>query len=600
MPGPMRKLAAVQFCTWFALFCLWIYFAPGVAKGIFHGAPLGVANAAVDRTLDEPENAPVLDPAAAVARGYEDAEGAARGGRPGGRGAGPGRSTRVKTMLGLKPPGPDPGRADRRGRDRGRRRARARRRRVPRRPRTASAANPMVRTIASLLGQHGLAAGSGRARRSSRPPRRARRAARLRAPLPGGRRVGRRLLRDVQPRGLRASRSCCSALVRRLSARTIHIACLVLGRPRASSRCSRSATPNALLLVDGRGRRRVGEHPRDAVRDALERPAAGEDGLLHGRLQLLHRAAADPGLGGPRLRDASTSSATTPPGRCCSAESRCSSPRRSRCACARRRRSRALSRPVAAFSARPCSRAPLSPWCLCRRRTGASRAAIVQVTKVEPPSWWPGHSIDPVRLLVRGANLAGRRVTRPATGLKAGPLKVNDAGTLPLRRRDDRPAGRRRARGRSPSARPAAPPPIPFELLAPLPREGRFQGFSPDDAIYLVMPDRFANGDPSNDDPAVSKGLLDRTKARYYHGGDLRGVIRPPAVPEGPRRHRDLAQPLVRQRQPPERARDLRRPGDHRLPRLRRRRLLRGRRAPRRPRRRCASWSTRRTRWGSR
>ena len=94
MPGPMRKLAAVQFCTWFGLFCLWIYFAPGVAKGIFHGAPLGVTNAAVDRTLDEPANAPVLDQAAAVARGYEAlkaqvAQAAVR--RRGGR---PARSTR--------------------------------------------------------------------------------------------------------------------------------------------------------------------------------------------------------------------------------------------------------------------------------------------------------------------------------------------------------------------------------------------------------------------------------------------------------------------------------------------------------------------------
>jgi glycosidase len=39
------------------------------------------------------------------------------------------------------------------------------------------------------------------------------------------------------------------------------------------------------------------------------------------------------------------------------------------------------------------------------------------------------------------------------------------------------------------------------------------------------MPDRFANGDRSNDDPPRSRGLLDRSKARYYHGGDLRGVI---------------------------------------------------------------------------
>lgn len=55
--------------------------------------------------------------------------------------------------------------------------------------------------------------------------------------------------------------------------------------------------------------------------------------------------------------------------------------------------------------------------------------------------------------------------------------------------------------------------------------EGRFQGFSENDVIYLLMPDRFSNGDASNDDPPRSRGLLDRSKGRFYHGGDLRGVI---------------------------------------------------------------------------
>ena len=54
---------------------------------------------------------------------------------------------------------------------------------------------------------------------------------------------------------------------------------------------------------------------------------------------------------------------------------------------------------------------------------------------------------------------------------------------------------------------------------------GRFQGITVDDVIYLLMPDRFNNGDTANDDPAKSRGLLDRSKPRYYHGGDLRGVI---------------------------------------------------------------------------
>jgi glycosidase len=61
-------------------------------------------------------------------------------------------------------------------------------------------------------------------------------------------------------------------------------------------------------------------------------------------------------------------------------------------------------------------------------------------------------------------------------------------------------------------------------VSAPLSRAGRFQGFGADDVLYLLMPDRFANGDSGNDNPAASPELLDRAKGRYYHGGDLAGV----------------------------------------------------------------------------
>jgi hypothetical protein len=64
-----------------------------------------------------------------------------------------------------------------------------------------------------------------------------------------------------------------------------------------------------------------------------------------------------------------------------------------------------------------------------------------------------------------------------------------------------------------------------FEVLAPLKRIGRFQGFSPSDVMYLIMIDRFADGDPSNNDPPQSRGLYDRQNKFYYHGGDLQGVI---------------------------------------------------------------------------
>ena len=44
---------------------------------------------------------------------------------------------------------------------------------------------------------------------------------------------------------------------------------------------------------------------------------------------------------------------------------------------------------------------------LCFFVTGLSQAP--SVTKVDPPSWWANHTINPVRLLVRGVNLTGAR-----------------------------------------------------------------------------------------------------------------------------------------------------------------------------------------------
>jgi glycosidase/predicted alpha/beta superfamily hydrolase len=143
------------------------------------------------------------------------------------------------------------------------------------------------------------------------------------------------------------------------------------------------------------------------------------------------------------------------------------------------------------------------------------------VEKVDPPSWWMGSTVNPVRVLVRGRNLAGARAE--CARVRCGGVRVNAAGTyafvdvtVPGGLKAGRyPFALRTAQGRAE---------VPFELLEPLSRLGRFQGFGPKDVLYLIMPDRFANGDPSNDDPAASPGLMDRGKARYYHGGDLAGV----------------------------------------------------------------------------
>jgi glycosidase len=160
---------------------------------------------------------------------------------------------------------------------------------------------------------------------------------------------------------------------------------------------------------------------------------------------------------------------------------------------------------------------------LCLLAATALAAAAPQVSKVEPPSWWIGSTINPIRLLIRGADLNGARVTAPA-GLVVSSLKANEKGTYLFADLNITPNAKPGQQTLTLTTT-AGKTSFQFEVLPRLNRTGRFQGFTANDVMYLIMPDRFANGDPSNDDPASAKGLLDRKKRRYYHGGDFEGII---------------------------------------------------------------------------
>jgi glycosidase len=151
----------------------------------------------------------------------------------------------------------------------------------------------------------------------------------------------------------------------------------------------------------------------------------------------------------------------------------------------------------------------------------ALSAQAPTIEKVDPPSWWAGHSINPVRLLVHGQNLAGARVACPH--FTCITRRVSSSGTNAF---VDVTVPRQLAAGSYPLTlrTSAGSTSFPFTINPTLAPSGRYQGFDANDVIYLIMPDRFANGDTTNDDPAVSRGLFDRSKARRYHGGDLEGV----------------------------------------------------------------------------
>lgn len=153
------------------------------------------------------------------------------------------------------------------------------------------------------------------------------------------------------------------------------------------------------------------------------------------------------------------------------------------------------------------------------------QASAPLVTKVEPPSWWINHSINPVRLLIRGTNLIEAKVrgTRPQTLVSE--VRVNRNGTYlfvnvrinAAARPGDYPLVIETPRGIAT---------VPFRLNPPLAAVENFQGINTDDVIYLIMTDRFSDGDPVNNLPAgTPPAAFDRRNSRAYHGGDFRGVI---------------------------------------------------------------------------
>jgi glycosidase len=151
-------------------------------------------------------------------------------------------------------------------------------------------------------------------------------------------------------------------------------------------------------------------------------------------------------------------------------------------------------------------------------------AQVPSVEKVEPPSWWLGSTIKTVRVLVRGNGLTGARVESATPGVTVANPKTSVNGHylfFDLTIAENTRVGDYQIKVTTSAGTTNAP----FGIFKALPTYGNYSGFSPDDVMYFLMPDRFVDGDAANNDPAKSKGLYDRSKPRSYHGGDLQGVI---------------------------------------------------------------------------
>jgi glycosidase len=148
--------------------------------------------------------------------------------------------------------------------------------------------------------------------------------------------------------------------------------------------------------------------------------------------------------------------------------------------------------------------------------------ATPAVTKIEPPNWWVGLTPD-VLVLLSGRELEATHVACNLPTLTVSRTQATAGGKylfVWLKIGAGTKSGTAVCRITAPKGATS----FELPLAARTPTLGRFQGLSPDDVMYLIMPDRFANGDPRNDQPAEAPGSHDRAKPHAYHGGDLAGI----------------------------------------------------------------------------
>jgi len=152
-------------------------------------------------------------------------------------------------------------------------------------------------------------------------------------------------------------------------------------------------------------------------------------------------------------------------------------------------------------------------------------AQLPALERIEPMFWWAGMRNPKLQLLVHGKNIGQKEVVLQYSGVSLEKVgKVENPNYLFLNLIID------------PSAKPGKFPilfrqkgqkDLSYSYELKTRNNGRkAQGVTGKDFIYLIMPDRFANGDPKNDRiKGMNDQSLNRDSIFQRHGGDLQGII---------------------------------------------------------------------------
>lgn len=150
-------------------------------------------------------------------------------------------------------------------------------------------------------------------------------------------------------------------------------------------------------------------------------------------------------------------------------------------------------------------------------------AQAMEIKKVAPSFWWAGMKNPELQILLYGEDLALSDVSVSGEGIYLKETVRQDNPNYLLLYLDLSEAkaqtfqillkhGKKKLQ-------------IPYELKSRVRRGEDVKGFTSEDVLYLIMPDRFANGNLEND---VVDGMrekkVDRTDSFARHGGDIQGI----------------------------------------------------------------------------
>ena len=145
-----------------------------------------------------------------------------------------------------------------------------------------------------------------------------------------------------------------------------------------------------------------------------------------------------------------------------------------------------------------------------------------EIERVDPPSWFTGMKESALQLMVYGKGIAAYDVKADYPGVRVVTLvKTENPNYLFVNLDISREALPGNIKLSFTSGKKSLTQIFPLYEHP----SGKARGINGSDVLYLLMPDRFVNGDPSND---IVEGMTeqpDRSKPGGRHGGDLKGIM---------------------------------------------------------------------------